>query len=142
MTTYPVDFEAKAQAAPGTDKSWTIESGSHAVECAVPPEFGGTGGGFSPEDLFAQALTNCFMATFKVYAQASKVGFGQIGVKSLLSVDKNSEGQPIMKLCHLDIQVTGADRPDRVETLVQKALKSGFILNSVTTEITHRLSFA
>lgn len=141
MITLPVVFSSQAQANAGIDSPWSIQSGEQSTACAIPLEFGGSGGGFSPEDLFAQALTNCFLATFKVYAHASKVNFKNIRVRSALTVDHGPQGRPVMSKCVLQIEVSGAERPDRVETLVSKALKSGFIINSVGTVIEHQLCF-
>jgi len=94
----------------------------------------------SPEDLYAQALTNCFVATFQVMAEKSKLIVERIDVNGSLVVDRSEQKRPIMKSFHFDIRVAGAVQPDRVATLVQKALDSGFILNSVKTTITHSLA--
>jgi organic hydroperoxide reductase OsmC/OhrA len=138
----PLNFESSAKATSGTKTAWRVQSGSHEAECAVPPEFGGSGEGFSPEDFFAQALVNCFVGTFKVYAEASKVSFKELKVNATLTVDKNDQGQTVMSRCHLNIFINGAEQPDRVKTLVAKTLRSGFILNSVKTDLTHHLEIS
>jgi organic hydroperoxide reductase OsmC/OhrA len=140
MPAYPIEFISQAKAGPGVASPWALKSGAHVATGAVPSEFGGGGGGFSPEDLYAQALANCFIGTFKVYAQASKVAFEEVEVVAHLEVDQGENRQPVMARCRLDITISGADRPDRVETLVQKAMKSGFVLNSVKTELTYELA--
>lgn len=86
-----------------------------------------------------QALMNCFIATFKVYSKASKVSFSSVSVKGLLIVDHDSSSKVTMKKAILEINLFGVDRPDRIETLVAKVFKDGFILNSVKTEIQHTL---
>jgi organic hydroperoxide reductase OsmC/OhrA len=138
----PLNFESSAKASSGTKTAWRVQSGSFEAECAVPPEFGGAGQGFSPEDFFAQALVNCFVGTFKVYAEASKVAFKELTVKAVLTVDNNTSGQTVMSRCHLNIFIDGAAQADRVKTLVAKTLRSGFILNSVKTELTHQLEIS
>ncbi len=92
-----MNFKAEAKAANGMGGTWEIKSYESLSKCAIPPEFGGPGGAFSPEDLFAQALTNCFVATFKVYAQASRVEFQSVNATSNLVVDTNEAGKPVMK---------------------------------------------
>lgn len=135
MVQYPVYFMATAAAPSGTKAAWSIQCGAQEGRCAVPPEFAGAGGGFSPEDLYLQALTNCFVATLKVYAEMSHLKFEQIQVESNLKVDKNEKGQPWMAAADFKVLIRGADKPDRIRTLVDKAIKSGFVLNSVKTSM-------
>jgi hypothetical protein len=54
-------------------------------------------------------------------------------------VDRNENGQPCMKHLLLRIEIEGAERPDRMVTLVEKAFRSGFVLNSVKTELAYEL---
>lgn len=135
MISYPMSFHAHAQSSSGIQSQWKIQSQNIDVFCAIPPEFEGPGGALSPEDLFAQALTNCFISTFKVYAEKSKVEFSEIAVKTELVVDFNENKKPVMKKCILNVNISGCKSPERVKTLAQKAMSSGFILNSVTTEM-------
>lgn len=140
MPNLPVHFNSEAIANKNFEEPWVIKSSSTESQCAIPPEFGGHGGGFSPEDLFLQAAINCFLGTFKVMARLSKISFDQIQVQGNLSVDKNEENKTVMKSVHLNISFSGVDRPDRVETLVAKVIKDGFILNSIKSDITYNLN--
>ncbi len=139
MIEYPIKFSSTASALSGVSSIWKVESLNNNAICAVPIEFGGPGGGFSPEDFFAQALMNCFLATFKVYAEGSKIIYSEIEVSSELTVDKNESGQPIMSHFMMNIYIRDAERADRIEQIVLKALRSGFILNSVKTKIEHSI---
>lgn len=141
MISYPISFFATAEATDGIQSTWKIESPNFSSACAVPPEFEGPGGALSPEDLFAQALTNCFVATFKVYAEKSKVIFSNLSVRAELIADLGETKKPLMKKCILHVQIQGAQNEDRVRTLVDKAFKSGFIINSVKTEMEMELQF-
>lgn len=141
MRAMPLEFRSIAKTNPNIEESWTIQSGSQTATCDIPVEFGGRGGGFSPEDLFLQAAINCFVGTFKAIAKASRVIYGELQVNGRLIVDKNIDGKIIMKTIYLDIQVSKAERPDRVESIVAKTLKDGFILNSLKSEIQHGLVF-
>ena len=40
-----------------------------------------------------------------------------------------------MKAVHLDILISDVDRPDRLEAVVAKVIRDGFILNSIKSEI-------
>ncbi len=135
MIQYPTSFFATSEATSGIQTKWIFESQHQQISCSVPTEFEGPGGTFSPEDLFAQALTNCFIATFKVYAEKSKLNFKSVTANSELIVDLSETKKPIMKKMVLNVVIHGALNPERVELIARKAFDSGFILNSVKTEI-------
>lgn len=139
MISYPLLFEAEAQAAQSTADPWAFRCEGREGQACVPREFDGGGGGFSPEDLYAQALTNCFLATLQVYTRASKASFGRVSARSTLTVDRGENGQPWMKHLLLRIDLEGVERPDRMLTLVEKSVRSGFVLNSVKTQIDFEL---
>lgn len=136
----PITFKSSAAAAGDFDKPWLIRSGGEQALCAIPAEFSGSAGGFSPEDLYLQSLMNCFLGTFKVFAKTSRISFTGLNVEGDLVVDQDETKKTIMKSCHLNIEIQGADRPDRLETVVAKVFKDGFILNSVKTQITYGLT--
>lgn len=139
MISYPVVFQSKTEASSGLGGSWPVIASTNTAECAVPREFGGSGAAFSPEDFFALAVANCFVATFKVYAQASRLSFGNVHVTCDLVVDRDESQQPVMKSCTLNIDIIDAEKPDRIRTIAEKALRCGFILNSVKTEVKPQL---
>lgn len=139
MFKLPLDFHSSASASGEISIPWLIRSGGQSANCSVPPEFGGPGGGFSPEDLYLQALINCFVGTFKVYAKGSRINFSQLDVSANLTVDKDSSGAVRMQRCDMKVSVLGAEKPDRVKILVEKVFRDGFILNSVKTEIHYNL---
>lgn len=142
MIQYPIQFEALSESEPGLDKTWQIKSSGHELTCAIPPEFEGGGGGLSPEDLFAQALTNCFVATFKVYAHHSKLSFKKVEAQARLNVDIGDAGKPVMKALKLQAKIVGANNPVKAKTLAERAFQQGFILNSVKTELAFELLLA
>jgi len=139
MITYPIQFYTKGLAKCGIQGTWSVDSEQHSLQISVPREFEGPGGALSPEDLFAQALTNCFVATFKVMAEHSKLTFESLQVDGQLTVDRDDTKKPVMKAFHLKIKLYGPDHSERATRLVSKAMDSGFILNSVRTAVTHEL---
>lgn len=139
MHNLPLQFSSEANANQEFGDAWSIRSGPMQATCAIPAEFGGVGDGFSPEDFFLQALINCFVGTFKVYAKASRLTFSNLNVKGQLTVDKNESMKICMKKAFLQIEIHGVNQPSRIETIVAKTLRDGFILNSVKTEIEHKL---
>ena len=140
MIKYPISFFAEAEAKSGIQSLWNVESQNISSHCAIPPEFEGPGGAISPEDLFAQALTNCFVATFKVYAEKSKVNFSNVKVNTELVADIGEDKKPVMKKCVLHVAISGCDNVARTKLLAEKAFQSGFIINSVKTEMVLDLS--
>ena len=139
MIQYPISFYASAKSDFGIQSRWTMESQKIDSLCAIPNEFEGPGGALSPEDLFAQALTNCFIATFKVYAEKSKVHFQEVSVQTELIADIGENRKPVMKTCNFKIHIRGSEYPDRLKTLAEKAFASGFIINSVKTNLNMEL---
>lgn len=135
MISYPMSFTGSASSESGIQSLWKFESQNHAGLCAIPPEFEGPGGAFSPEDLFAQALTNCFIGTFKVFAEKSKLSFETLNVQSELIVDLDDSKKPVMKKCILHVKFTGVENPTRLKLLAERVMSSGFILRSVKTAL-------
>lgn len=135
MIHYPLTFAADTNSGPGTMAPWQVSASGNESLCAIPTEFGGAGGAPSPEDLFLLALSNCFVATFKVYAQASQIVFESIQVRSQLTLDRNSNNQPIANSCEFQVHVGGVSNPGRALTVLQKVSRSGILLNSVKTDL-------
>ena len=133
MAQYPVEFMADTVAPSGVQNNWTSTSSADRSSVSIPPEFKGPGGGLSPEDLFNQALANCFVATFKVFAENSKMTFDAVSVESRLVVDLDESGRPVMKDFYLHATIRSPSNRDRALLLAKKASASGFILNSVKT---------
>lgn len=134
MIKYPLHFSSLSKSSSGIDSVWQTQAGNLTSALAIPPEFQGPGGGLSPEDLYCQALTNCFIATFKVYAQMSKLQFNSVSADSILTVDLDENKKPVMKSLEVRVQIKDPANPDKAILLAERAAKSGFILNSVKTK--------
>lgn len=140
MIQYPLRFEVAAESGGKVEQSWVTRVPGHSVgevrelTAAIPPEFAGPGGGYSPEDFYALALLNCFVATFQVIASKSQLVYSSLSVKGILTVDRNEQGMPWMKHFHLEARIEGARDLERTERLLQKTSQSCLILNSVRTE--------
>ncbi len=139
MISYPIEFQTKAAAHSGINSNWNIQSQNFELSCAVPVEFEGPGQALSPEDLFAQALTNCFVATFKVYAEKSRLEYDQVTCQGLLVVDLDENKKPCMKTFKLMTSIQNPSSLEKAKLLAEKAFKNGFILNSVKTQLTFEL---
>lgn len=140
MITYPIEFQTKASALAGINANWNLHSQGIDLNCAIPPEFEGPGKALSPEDLYAQALTNCFVATFKVYAEKSHLNYDHLNCSGLLVVDLDENKKPCMKSFKLFAEIQNPSSGEKAKLLAEKAFKSGFILNSVKTNLSFELS--
>ncbi len=139
MIQYPQQYEVESVSPPGIQTLWSTHAEKAPIgelACAIPPEFQGPGGGLSPEDLYAMALANCFVATFKVFSEKSGVSYEKLEVRGSLTVDRDEKGVPWMAKFHLHATLTGASDPSRARTLLDKTSRSCLILNSVRTEKT------
>jgi len=138
MITYPMIFSVSSKSNSGIQTQWQSKAASNSIDLpmCIPPEFEGPGHGFSPEDLYAMALQNCFIATFKVFAEKSKLTFTELEVNTTLTVDRDDKGRPWMSKVHLDIHLTGSTNKESIQRVLEKTSQSCMILNSVKTEKT------
>lgn len=134
---YPVHFKVKANSKSGINEIWNSAALQAEIRTAIPLEFGGIGGGASPEDFYALSLGNCFLATFKVIAAKSKLIYESIEVNVDLNVDYSDAKKLIMKSAMLNIALTGTDNTERALRLLQKTPEHCMILNSVKTELNY-----
>ena len=74
------------------------------------------------------------MATFKVYAENSRLTFTGLKVNSKLVVDLDDNKKPIMKEFFLEAEIQNPSAAEKALALAKKASESGFILNSVKTK--------
>lgn len=138
MIQYPMKFTVQSTSTAGMQQAWTskAKTSDHPVPMAIPPEFEGPGTGFSPEDIYAMALQNCFVATFKVFAEKSKLQYQTISVESVLEVDRDEKRRPWMARIHFHVTLAGVLEKENAQRLMEKTSQSCMILNSVNTEKT------
>jgi organic hydroperoxide reductase OsmC/OhrA len=74
-----------------------------------------------------------------VYAEKSKINFAAIDAHSELIVDLDENKKPVMKKLFLKVKISGCENIERTKTIAKKAFDSGFILNSVKTEVEFEL---
>lgn len=134
MITYPMQFDSESQSTAGMKSLWTSHAAGLSSSISIPPEFEGPGGGLSPEDLFNQALANCFLATFKVIAEHSRLTFDRIAVKSRLVVAPDESKKPTMKEFNLSATIFNPSNAQKAILIAGKASETGFVLNSVKTK--------
>lgn len=82
---YPVTVEWQG----ARDGSGTISAVGLNVPLAVPPEFGGPGGGANPEELLTTAIASCYSITFGIIAGTRKLPFLGMETKAVGHVEQN-----------------------------------------------------
>lgn len=144
MIKFPMKFEVSASASSGISSKWTGEA-QHLppISCAIPPEFMGPGEAYSPEDLFALALINCLIATFKVYAEKSGLGFQEIRGRVQLTVDR-IPGETGFAMTQADVflDILGASDAAKAKKMLDGAIKDCAISNSIKTGKTFHINIA
>jgi peroxiredoxin-like protein len=130
----PIIFKVKTNSQSGINKVWKSHANEHSLITAIPNEFEGPGGGFSPEDLYALSLANCFLATFKVIAEKSRLNYESLIVETELQVDLDSNNQLMMKKIIFNVTIINPENKERALRLLDKTPSKCMILNSVLTE--------
>lgn len=142
MIKYPLYFKAQSQSPAGIQTQWTTSVSPFILDlaCAIPPEFEGPGNGYSPEDFFLLAATNCFIATFKVFAEKSRLQYENLTIESQLIMDRNESGIPWMKSVLLRVNLVKPNQLDQAKRLMVKVSQNCFVLNSLKSEKTFELA--
>ena len=142
MLKLPLHFEVNAETKKGILTSWQCTAGSHTpISCSVPPEFQGSGEGYSPEDFFGFAILNCIIATFKVYCEKGNLHFDILSGKAKVVMGKDPSEKC---LCITDVDITidikGASDVERVKKTLDQAIKDCAISNSIKSGKTFHLT--
>ena len=143
MSIVPKTFKVHSQGMSGVSSTWINELTDK--ECtplvmAIPPEFEGPGGTYSPEDLYALSLMNCYLATFKYIAEKSKLAYKEIYGSAKLYVDKGEEKSPWMEAVEIKMKLTGCENKERALGLMEKTKGHCMIINSVKTKVNFEFS--
>ena len=135
-------FEARAASAPGVSSEWRGSAQNlPEIVCAIPPEFLGPGGGYSPEDLFGLSLLNCLIATFKVYAEKAGLTFQEIVGRIELTIDRvPGESGFAMTKADLFFDIKKASDPEKAKKLLDGAIKDCAVSNSIKTGKTFHIN--
>lgn len=144
MIHFPLKFQTEAKSSSGVGTKWVAYGNElPPIEAAIPLEFSGPGGGYSPEDFFALALLNCLIAMFKVYCEKSNLSFQEIKGKVILTVDR-VPGQAGFAMTQADVflDVSGASDADRVRKTLESAIKDCPVSNSIKTGKTFQINIS
>jgi peroxiredoxin-like protein len=87
MHPFPHRYTASAHAT-AEGATMVASDGVPDLVTAIPPQFGGTGGQWSPETLFIGAVADCFALTFRAMAAASKLSWLSLDCEAAGEVDR------------------------------------------------------
>ena len=102
---------------------------------AIPPCFGGPGKEASPEDLYLLSLLNCLIATFKVFAEKSKLSYESLDGFAKLNLIQESSGVSSFKNIEIKLELFSPDNHVKAERLFNKVESQSMIVNSVKTNV-------
>lgn len=127
----------------GIESSWVNrlpDRISDEIQMNIPVEFGGPGGTYSPEDLYALSLMNCYFATFKYIAEKSKLEYESIKGDAVLNVAQGDRKSLWMESIHIKIELVGCANKERALMMMEKTKSQCMIINSVNTKVEFEFS--
>jgi organic hydroperoxide reductase OsmC/OhrA len=105
-----------------------------AIACAIPPEFQGPGGGYSPEDLYGLAAISCLIATFKVFAEKTSVTYDEITGSCVVTIDR-PPGKPVgITTLDITLKVINASNKEKALLLLEESKKNCLVTNAMSVE--------
>ncbi len=141
MIHYPLKYEVHAKAGPGIRNCWQSQSDVlPLITCSIPTEFGGPGGGYTPEDFFALSLLNCQIALFKGACEKRNLTYKEIEARAVAYLDKDrSTHQLYISGMEISFTITGASDVDCVKSSLESAIKECPISNSIKSGKTYHI---
>ena len=123
MSKFPLIFEVFSEADPAVNSPWEVKKNSfECITCCVPPELKGSGGGYTPEDLFALSIINCIIADFKVFCEKASESFKKIKIKAKLVLDEQSNQKLILTGIDIEIDVEGASNSEKIKKILDESI--------------------
>jgi organic hydroperoxide reductase OsmC/OhrA len=100
-----------------------------------PPQFGGTGGVWSPEDFITAAVADCFVLSFRAVARGSRFEWSALECHANGILDK-VDG--VLRFTRFELKVVlrvpqGTD-PEKAMKLLEKSENVCLVTNSMTSE--------
>jgi len=132
-STYPVSVRWTG----GKQGVAVSDDGLPELEVASPPQFGGPGGRWTPEHLFVEAATACWMTTFLTVAELSRLAVAEVSATGEGQLEKGDDRRFSIARIVLRPRVAVAREEDRDKALrlVQKAEDACLIARSMRSEI-------
>lgn len=100
------------------------------IRCSIPPEFGGPGNGWSPEDFLGMTLANCFIATTRVYAKLSRLKYDSLTVKVDTTIGWQDK-LPKLESANFTVTMVGVAETNRAKRVLERISKSCIMINAL-----------
>lgn len=98
-------------------------SGDTSISLAIPGEFGGSGEGLGPKELYLSSTAACFLMSLKMTLYHSKIDTPLLQIESYLT----SQGEQMSITHQLHVVVTRYEDRDRLPKLIEIADKNCLI---------------
>lgn len=136
MIRYPLTFLAESSSTPGSASNWSSSAASlDPITCSIPKEFMGPGNGYSPEDFLLMAVINCFTATFKVFAEKTKLEFKNITVNGSLVISRLESGQVGVCSIKVNVNLLGTSDHEKAKLLLEETKKNCLMANALKVAV-------
>ncbi|GAB4185754.1 MAG: hypothetical protein Tsb0015_02930 [Simkaniaceae bacterium] len=132
----PMQFRVFSSSESGIQTVWEGKMENlDPITMAIPPDFNGPGGGYSPEDLFALSGLTCLIATFKVYAEKTEASYEEISGFADLIIDKPEKGPLAITKLEINVAVKGAKDKEKIKKLLEEAKRSCLVANAMKIDL-------
>lgn len=134
MQDYPHNYKVKSI---GANSGTVVLSspGLPPLDTAPPAEFGGPGNVWSPETLFAGAVADCYILSFRAVSQARKFEWINLECDVDAILDKPERSAVFTQLnIKVKLTITAGSNVAEAERLLNKAKDICLITNSMTAE--------
>ncbi len=130
----PHDYTASASATNSGNVRLSVD-GLSSIDSNAPKEFGGPGDQWSPEDLLAAAVADCFVLSFRAIAGMSKFEFTDIQATATGKLDKVERAIQFTEFAvTVELKVPAGTDEARAQQLLEKAEATCFITNSLKAD--------
>ena len=100
-----------------------------------PPQFGGIGGRYSPEDLLLSAIASCHMTTLAAVVRHKGIPLLSYRATANASLDKTKDGLRFTSLRLLVEATTNAGREAELERAIERAEKVCIVSNALSIQV-------
>lgn len=120
----------------GEKKGVARADGVPQLDVAIPPEFNGHEGIWSPEQLLVGSVASCIMTTFIAIAEASKLEYSAYQSTAHGVLEKTDGGYEFTRITVEATLTVGDDAAvSKAERVLQKAEQNCFISRSVKADV-------
>ena len=122
----------------GTATGTLISSGNNLPDITVapPPQFGGPGDQWSPEDLLMAAVANCFVLSFRAISRASKLVWQSIDCEAVGTLDKVERDMLFTNVTtKVKLVIAAVESNERAGKILIKAEQACLITNSMSCDL-------